>query len=117
MRNTGTRSNAAGSTISPRRSSATPLDTKKTGTKNPYPIASNLVRKFGCEAESRSIAPTSAPARKVPRMAVGLFAYNPYAASRCNHTSLTVGNDGTACRNISSGTAPAMATVAECSSS
>ena len=35
MRNTGTRSNADGSTISPRRSSATPLDTKKTGTKNP----------------------------------------------------------------------------------
>ena len=34
-----------------------------------------------------------------------------------SQTSLTVGNDGTACQSVSSGTSPAIATVAECSSS
>ena len=86
-------------------------------TKNPYPIASNLVRKFGSRRSPGESHRAGAPARKEPRIAVGLFTYNPYASSRCSHTSLTVGNDGTACRNISSGTAPAIATVAECSSS
>src|ERR1019366_2773585 len=43
--------------------------------------------------------------------------YKPYSSSRRSHTSLTVGNDGTACQSVSTGTRPAIATVAECSNS
>src|SRR5205814_861565 len=43
--------------------------------------------------------------------------YSPYASMRRSHTSLMVGNAGTACHSLSIGTWPAMAMVAEWSSS
>jgi len=46
-----------------------------------------------------------------------LKGHRPYDSSRRSQTSLTVGNDGTACHSRSSGTSPTTATVAECSSS
>lgn len=44
-------------------------------------------------------------------------AHHSQRSRRCSHTSLTVGKAGTACQRSSSGTRPATATVAECSSS
>ena len=44
-------------------------------------------------------------------------AYKPYASSNRNHSSLRVGNDGTACQRSSSGTAATTAIVAACSAS
>src|SRR5205823_14938962 len=45
------------------------------------------------------------------------LAYSPYSSSSRSHTSLTVGNEGTACHSRSRGTSATMAMVAECNSS
>jgi hypothetical protein len=42
--------------------------TKKTGMRNPLPIAAGFTRNRGCVLPSRSTMPITAPARKAPRM-------------------------------------------------
>jgi hypothetical protein len=85
-------------------------------------LAPAVSTRFGSRdaASAGKIITESNPAHTSAAAVVGEMrpvCYSPYASSRCSHTSLTVGNDGTACRSISSGTAPAIAIVAECNSS
>ena len=89
------------------------------------PVARQLLKRRAAYRECagplrRSVGRGSVPARRPCARLIGNVikpANLGTASSSLSHTSLIVGKHGTACHNRSTGTWPATATVAECSSS